>query len=75
MIQDAASEYYDPKIYNKEIKRRSTPKFRKQIRQEVYDQANDFIDGFIVDDVDNANNSDTSDTSDTDDDDSEDTTE
>lgn len=69
MIQDAANEYYEPEIYSEEIKKRSTPEFRREVRQEVYNQVSNFVDRFIVDDVDDAETSDTSggddDTSDT----------
>ena len=47
MIQDAANEFYDERIYDKEIKRRSTPEFRKKLRQQVYDAVKEFLDDYI----------------------------
>ncbi len=69
MVRDCINEFYDPQIYNEEVKKRSTPEFKKEIRQMVFDKTQAFLDDYDVDDVDE--DSDTSDDSDSDSDDEE----
>jgi hypothetical protein len=52
MIQDTVDNFYDEEIYNAELDERSTPEFRQNIRQMVYDKTKEFLDNYVVEDPD-----------------------
>jgi hypothetical protein len=51
MVQDCIEEFYDQDIYDEEVRTRSTPEFKKEIRQMVHDKTQAFLNDYDVDDV------------------------
>jgi hypothetical protein len=49
MVRNCIEKFYDPHIYNKEVRRRSTPKFKREIRQMVKDRLQEFLGSYEVD--------------------------
>ena len=51
MVQDTVSGFYDQDVYNWEVDKRSTKKFKKEIRQQVKTKVQEFLDSFDPKDV------------------------
>jgi hypothetical protein len=54
MVQDSVSEFYNEDIYEKELEERSTPEFKREVRQQVQTKVKEFLDMFDVDNVDDS---------------------
>jgi hypothetical protein len=65
MIQNTVDEFYDQEIYDTELQERSSPEYKRMIRQLVYRKTREFLDNYNTDDLDTSDSDSDSDTSDT----------
>ena len=74
MIQDCVNEFYDESVYDREVKKCSTPRFKRKIRKMIRDKVQEFLDYYDIDAVTNTNTNDNDDNPDkSEDDDTNDT--
>lgn len=57
MVQGCIEEFFDQETYDREIDERSTPEFKREIRQMVKDKVQEFLDDYHVEDADDSDTS------------------
>jgi hypothetical protein len=55
MIQDCVKKFYKKSVYDREVKKRSTPEFKREIKQMIRDKVQGFLDNYDVDAVADSN--------------------